>query len=251
MAPTSSSAGTPTLTMKLLVDTKAGRVLYAEAGKDVVDFLFSLLTLPVGTVVKILSKDSMVGSIGNLYGSVEKLDETYVRSADAKNALLSPAGGYESGRLLQLSEAAELSSMEFYRCCYNDYSQCLTYLSKVRGVRCQNKSCRGTMTTVMKLVGSSGGSGGQAAGAPATTLATTGFVQGVVTYTVMDDLKVAPMSTISGITLLNTFGITDIGMLQEKTVQLGYDEGLKILKASLQSVTVLTDVFLVKKSTKA
>ncbi|KAM0860678.1 hypothetical protein ACQ4PT_046359 [Festuca glaucescens] len=40
----------------------------------------------------------------------------------------------------------------------------------------------------------------------------------------MDDLKVAPMSTISGITLLNTFGITDIGSLQEKTVQLGYPE---------------------------
>jgi len=51
-----------------------------------------------------------------------------------------------------------------------------------------------------------------------------GFVRGVVTYTVMDDLKVAPMSTISGITLLNTFGITDIGMLQERTVELGYAE---------------------------
>uniref|UniRef100_A0A0E0FFK5 Uncharacterized protein n=1 Tax=Oryza nivara TaxID=4536 RepID=A0A0E0FFK5_ORYNI len=45
--------------MKLLVDSKAQRVLYAEeAGKDVVDFLSSLLTLPVATVVKLLSKDS-------------------------------------------------------------------------------------------------------------------------------------------------------------------------------------------------
>jgi len=78
--------------MKLLVDTKGGRVLYGEASKDVVDFLFSLLTLPVATVVKILSQDAMVGSIGNLYGSVETLDETYVRSADAKTALLAPAG---------------------------------------------------------------------------------------------------------------------------------------------------------------
>ncbi|TVU21785.1 hypothetical protein EJB05_31447, partial [Eragrostis curvula] len=68
MAPTSSNASTK-LSMKLLVDTKAGRVLYAEAGKDVVDFLFSLLTMPVGAVVRILSKDAMVGSIGNLYGT--------------------------------------------------------------------------------------------------------------------------------------------------------------------------------------
>ena len=51
-----------------------------------------------------------------------------------------------------------------------------------------------------------------------------GFVRGVVTYTVMDDLTVKPMSTISGITLLNTFGVTDIGVLQERIVQLGYAE---------------------------
>ena len=42
MAP--KPAATPTtavLTMKLLVDTKAQRVVYAEAGKEVIDFLFS------------------------------------------------------------------------------------------------------------------------------------------------------------------------------------------------------------------
>ncbi|XP_047058073.1 uncharacterized protein LOC124664648 [Lolium rigidum] len=74
-----------------------------------------------------------------------------------------------------------------------------------------------------------------------------GFVQGIVTYTVMDDLKVAPMSSISGISLLNTFGVTNISSLNERTVQLGYAECLEILKASLQSQTVLSDVFLGKK----
>jgi hypothetical protein len=185
---------------------------------------FSLLTLPVGTVVKILGNDAMVGSIGNLYGSVEKLDETYVRSADAKGALLAPAGGYEGGKLLQLPEAAQ--STEFYRCTGNNYTECVKYLSKVSGTRCLNNSCSRTMTTKMILaLDSSRGSGGEAAAAAAQPgHAGKGFVQGVVTYTVMDDLKVAPMSTISGITLLSTFGITDIGMLQEKNVKLGYEE---------------------------
>ncbi|CAO2185705.1 unnamed protein product [Urochloa humidicola] len=79
-------------------------------------------------------------------------------------------------------------------------------------------------------------------------LAAEGFVQGIVTYTVTDDLTVTPMSAISSITLLSTFGVTetDISALQEKTVQLGYAEGLEILKASLRSKTVLTDVFLGK-----
>ncbi|RLM80044.1 hypothetical protein C2845_PM12G07840 [Panicum miliaceum] len=57
------------------------------------------------------------------------------------------------------------------------------------------------------------------------------------------NLTVTPMSTISSITLLNTFVVRDLADLQE-TVQLGYDEGVAILKASLQSKTVLTDVFL-------
>ncbi|KAL6847951.1 hypothetical protein ACP4OV_022079 [Aristida adscensionis] len=100
------------------------------------------------------------------------------------------------------------------------------------------------MTWAMRIVESSDESQAVAA---ASAVARTGFVQGVVTYTLMDDLKVVPMSPISGITLLKTFGITDIGTLQEKTVQLGYDEGLEILRVSLQSKTVLTDVFLGKK----
>jgi hypothetical protein len=51
-----------------------------------------------------------------------------------------------------------------------------------------------------------------------------GFVQGIVTYTVMDDLTVAPMSSISSITLLNTFAVEDLNALQEKTVQLDCNE---------------------------
>ncbi|CAO2204609.1 unnamed protein product [Urochloa humidicola] len=76
-----------------------------------------------------------------------------------------------------------------------------------------------------------------------------GFVQGIVTYMVRDNLAVSPMTAVSSITLLKIFAVKDIGDIQEKTVQLGYNEGLAILKASLQSKTVLTDVFLgVKKA---
>nr|XP_023887937.1 uncharacterized protein LOC112000063 [Quercus suber] len=71
-----------------------------------------------------------------------------------------------------------------------------------------------------------------------------GYVKGLVTYMVMDDLVVKPMSTISTITLLNKFNVQEFGALEEKVVNLGMDEGAKILKASLYSKTVLTDVFL-------
>jgi hypothetical protein len=52
-----------------------------------VDFLFSFLALPVGTAVKLLGKESMVGCMGNVYTSVEALDDTYVEAGAAKDAL--------------------------------------------------------------------------------------------------------------------------------------------------------------------
>ncbi|KAJ1694929.1 hypothetical protein LUZ63_011627 [Rhynchospora breviuscula] len=71
-----------------------------------------------------------------------------------------------------------------------------------------------------------------------------GFVKDAVTYTVMDDLSVSPMSTTSTITFLGQFSARDVSCLEEKTVKLGRKEALRLLKASLQSKTVLTDVFL-------
>jgi hypothetical protein len=224
--PNTSDANASTLSMKLLIDTKSQRVLYAEAGKDVVDFLFSLLTLPVGTVVKILSQGSMVGSVGNLYGSVEELDDTYVRSSRAKKALLSPTGGCAGGKLLPLPEAPapQPPCTQFYRCNNGSTTECYNFVTKSCGSPCRAQYCaRGRMIVPVQLVGANTGSDDTAAAATS-ALAAAGFVQGIVTYTVMDDLKVAPMSTISGITMLNTFGITDIGSLLQKTVQLGYDE---------------------------
>ena len=50
-----------------------------------------------------------------------------------------------------------------------------------------------------------------------------GYVKGVVTYMVTDDLKVRPMSIISGITLLNKLA-KEIGALEEKVVHLAMDE---------------------------
>jgi len=72
----------------------------------------------------------------------------------------------------------------------------------------------------------------------------TGYVRGVVTFMVMDDLTVTPLSTISTITLLNTFNVKDVGSLQEKMVNVDIQKGLELVKASFGSTTVLTDVFL-------
>uniref|UniRef100_A0ACD5VNQ4 Uncharacterized protein n=1 Tax=Avena sativa TaxID=4498 RepID=A0ACD5VNQ4_AVESA len=241
----------PALSMKLLIDTKARRVLFAEAGKDVVDFLFSLLALPVGTAVRLLGTESMVGSTGHLYASVEKLDATYVLPGADLDALLRPAvssrAAASNTSLLRL-QGTSAPSNGFFWCGQNHGSSYYAgpgynYVTGARGTKCPG--CGEPMTDAIYWAQPGSGRSGQAAAAGS---GTKGFVQGVVTYTVTDNLNVTPMSAISSMTLLTSLGVRDFGALQEKTVRLGSREGLAILKASLKSKTVLTDVFLASRS---
>lgn len=239
MATTTAAAA---LSMKLLINKKAQRVLFAEASKEVVDFLFSLLALPVATAVKLVGKDGMVGCVGNLYASVDKLDSTYVQDGAAKDALLCPTvvspAANTSSSLLRLPEPSSVQPKNLYRCTGNSYGNCRTYITDEYDRECPQ--CGYSMETLANYLPSAGDASGQTVAQSAVE----GFVQGIVTYTVLDDLTVTPMSAISSITLLNTFAVADLGDLEEKKVQLGYNEGLAVLKASLQSKTVLTDVFI-------
>ncbi|GLT88972.1 hypothetical protein SLE2022_069780 [Rubroshorea leprosula] len=81
---------TAKVSLTLLIDTKGNKVLFAEASKEFVDFLCSLLSVPMATVIRTLSKQGMVGSLGDLYESIENLSESYLQTSDAKDALLKP-----------------------------------------------------------------------------------------------------------------------------------------------------------------
>uniref|UniRef100_A0A0E0JE71 DUF674 domain-containing protein n=1 Tax=Oryza punctata TaxID=4537 RepID=A0A0E0JE71_ORYPU len=220
--------------------TEAKRVLYAEARKDVVDFLLSLLTLPIASGIKLLGKNSMVGCVGNLYASVEKLDDAFVQADAAKDSLLSPVvlspAASSNISVLRLPVPSSAQPKSFFRCPNNSYNACRSYVTDTSGTKCP--ACHNQMLTACTYVAGDPDKNTLNAAAEG---AKGGFVQGIVTYTVMDDLTVAPMSSISSITLLNKFAVKDLGALKEQTVQIGYIEGLAILKASLQSKTVLTD----------
>ncbi|XP_031372614.1 uncharacterized protein LOC116187809 [Punica granatum] len=66
--------------LKLLIDQENNRVLFAETGKEFVDFIFRILALPAGTITQLINGKEMVGSIGNLYSSIENLNDTYMKS---------------------------------------------------------------------------------------------------------------------------------------------------------------------------
>ncbi|KAG6415133.1 hypothetical protein SASPL_122535 [Salvia splendens] len=186
------------VSMKLLIDTKGKRVLFAEAGKDCVDFLFHILSLPLATIIRLLkAQDQMAGSLPNLYQSLESLNDAYILPHQKKDTYLKP---------------------EFYRCrnCVNS-----KYISDDPRATCP--SCNHLISTTVTYV------------APPA-----GLVEGVVTYMITDDLMIMPTSTSSCFAVLGSQDLRDV---EDKDVTLGFDEAVKLIKASMQSKKVLTDVF--------
>ncbi|KAK5795243.1 hypothetical protein PVK06_036501 [Gossypium arboreum] len=53
-------------------------------------FSFNILLLPVGTVIRLLTQEGIVGCLGNLYKSIEKLGVAYILSTTNKYTLLKP-----------------------------------------------------------------------------------------------------------------------------------------------------------------
>ncbi|WVZ72336.1 hypothetical protein U9M48_020811 [Paspalum notatum var. saurae] len=233
----------------LLVAKEAQVVVLAEAGKDVVDFLLGLLAMPVGAVVKLLGrdKDGALAALASLYGSVQRMDAEYMQSPATRDALLSPApahpalvaaaGGFPS--LVQPVPAPPGPAAGAGKARLSSSLKSLAALPPLGiGGACHCPAC----LAAQEQQGSRG------------------FVRARVTFTVMDDLTVTPMSNISSITLLHKLA------LEERTVKIGYQEvsrphhlwplelglfGLEILRASLRSKTVLTDVFLTNKKKRA
>ncbi|XP_040957955.1 uncharacterized protein [Gossypium hirsutum] len=208
-----------TVSLKLLIDKKGKRVLYAEAGKDFVDFLFNVLLLPVGTVIRLLAKEGMVGCLANLYKSVENLGDAYLQPTTNKDTLLKPkySSSLAADVPLLLPKTESSTTLGFYRLSCTPRNTCEP----------PNK------VSTSSAVANEGG-----------------YVKGVFTYSIMDDLTVTPTSTISSIAMLNKFKAQRVDALEEKVVDVGIKEGVEILKASLQSKTVLTSVFLTQKAWK-
>ncbi|KAL1819330.1 hypothetical protein ACET3Z_014199 [Daucus carota] len=222
--------------LKLLVDSNANPVMFGEAGKEFVDFLFQFLSLPVGTVVKLLSKNKMVGSLGRIYESIENMQANYMEPNLNKDEVLNPKvysslgdtplllGNYE-GNGDQLNE-----TKFFYRC----GSGC-GYIASDQKTKCPNFGS--VMTYRLTYVKS-------AEKKEAGKISKSGYVKDLVTYMIMDDLTVKPMSNISGITLLSTFKIKDLSALQNVEVYIGEKEAVDLLMASFVTKKVLTSLLL-------
>ncbi|GKE57828.1 hypothetical protein Tco_1497013, partial [Tanacetum coccineum] len=185
----------PNVKLKLLIDKKGERVLFAEAGKDFVDFLFSLLTLPIGSIMGLLGENKdMDGGLTKLYQSVGDFDKDYIISDHEKSAVLKPKSllPFRSPRVSLLPVNEWSTKTYHYKC------------KTCNATSTSSRSCCHSSMTQFEVEG--------------------GIVKGLVTYMVMDDLTVSPISTISSIALFHKYNIKDVGALEERVVYFGRDE---------------------------
>ncbi|TVU15914.1 hypothetical protein EJB05_39457, partial [Eragrostis curvula] len=86
----------PTIEVKLFVDKEKKKVLFAESDKEFVDVLFSFLTMPLGTIVRLMGKQSQIGCLDQIYKSVEDLSSDYFQTKACRTMLLAPLNAASS-----------------------------------------------------------------------------------------------------------------------------------------------------------
>ena len=167
------------------------------------------MSLPIGFVIRLLSCNEMLGSFGKHHESFENLSDSYLQPNADKITLLEPPSGVASTNLPLLSDKAS-DVKALYTC---TYSHCST---KTASYNPQNRctGCGHTTSARMTIIEPQQGE----------SSAANGYVKEVVTYMVMDDLELKPMSTITSIGLINKYNIKEISALEEKEVSVGIKE---------------------------
>ncbi|PQM32820.1 uncharacterized protein Pyn_35525 [Prunus yedoensis var. nudiflora] len=89
-----------TISLKALVDKASNQIIFIESDNDFIDdVLFSFLTIPMGTIMRLAPNQSVpleIGCIKNLYSSVKNMDVKHFRTEACRDMLLCPRNVAES-----------------------------------------------------------------------------------------------------------------------------------------------------------
>ncbi|KAL5726519.1 hypothetical protein ACHQM5_009557 [Ranunculus cassubicifolius] len=82
-----------TIKIKLLVNKETKKLVFTECDKDFVEILFSFLTLPISTIIRLSPKNkSDLGSMDSLYGTMGSLKISFLKPQTANPCCLHPMG---------------------------------------------------------------------------------------------------------------------------------------------------------------
>ncbi|XP_008220154.1 PREDICTED: uncharacterized protein LOC103320274 [Prunus mume] len=217
---------TNNIELKVLVDKGSNKVIFIEPENDFVDVLFSFMTIPMGTIIRLARKHSdpvAIGCMNNLYASVENIDEQKFWIPICKDMLLRPRNAANPQcNLLKL----KLDDAKPGRYCMCPYNKCISYdnntsCSCPSGYYAMNER---SLSLSPSQVGSV-------------------FVKGEIRFTVTDDLQVIPPIASTNY-VFTKLGVMDVDATEELTVNIGTVEMFNLLMSSLVSKTPLTETLL-------
>ncbi|KAG7600755.1 hypothetical protein AtNW77_Chr5g0083601 [Arabidopsis thaliana] len=225
------SSEEPKVSLRLFIDEEKNKVVLAEASKAFVDVLFSLLTLPMGTIIRLLgehreSQPITVGCFSNLYRSVADMGIDNFKTDVCKHILLHPRS-VRDVQYKRLKLNINPTEVKLFTC-----PDLCKFYSHFSTSRCQCGSSMNKEFQEPKVV-------------PVAS-SIQNDVNGV--FIITDDLKVAVRSTDVVLNELKSLGSGDISKLREMLVYIGFEEVLTLLECMFSSKAPLTNTFLNKQT---
>jgi len=205
-----------TIPLKFWVDEEQNSIIVAEASGDFVDVLFSFLTLPLGTIIKLVSKNQPhqpleIGCIDNLYQSAENFNPNVFWNRICQQMLLSPRNPSESACHRLKLKVDHTVPTKYFMCNYCSKGSKLL-LSTFVDASCY---CGKWMKKEIKLLEESKEEGSWGNGV---------FVKGDAMFLIFDDLRVLNSSPGNTVQQLLQLGYKDLNKLKEMPVNVGMKE---------------------------
>ncbi|MED6167333.1 hypothetical protein PIB30_001756 [Stylosanthes scabra] len=216
--------------IKIVQSKSQNKILFAESKEDFVDFMFSLLAIPLGSIVKLLNGSSSIGCVDNLYKSVETLDSTWC--TESRSVLLNPGIVPQFGCLNQPLNIPDVEPTYYYG--KGTYEKDNYYgrkeVTRSGGVISKSNHDIVSVKRLTALDPRSPDRSKEGA---------TGFVKRPTLYAVGDDLRVRPLSGDSCLYYLKNLNLP-LDDLEVKAISVSEAEALSLLGASLTSKQTLT-----------
>ncbi|XP_031266137.1 uncharacterized protein LOC116124558 [Pistacia vera] len=211
------------ISLKTLVDKKNNRVIFVESDEDFPDVLFSFLTMPMGTIIRLISNHNQpptvaVGCMNNLYESIKNLDMQYFRTEACKTMLLCPRNDAapQNKRLKLQIDDGELPRYFLCTtdCTFSGHKLLSLYPNAVCECgRLMDRTMELSEKTVQKLVFDARDRGV--------------FVKGLTQFIISDELQVKPSSIEASVSVLSKLRLMDCSAIEEYkyyNVDIGVDE---------------------------
>lgn len=200
------------ISLKVVIDRAKKKVVFAEASSDFVDILFSFLTMPMGTIVRLLANRSdpshekvSIGGFNNLYKSVANLDHMYFGTKECQDMLLQTRNSAEVQCQNLKIKIDDMKPIQYF-ICEGFSNESSPYLSTCNTAKC--KKCYLPFRREIHFDAIGEGV----------------FVPKTLSFVISDDLHVIPNNPTSTLGILESSGIKDFAALEENTFKLGSND---------------------------